>query len=161
MAATQYQLLYRYINEATNTVITNDMINDYNPTFEFAADGHPFANDADINAEDVKDELLTYGNNASNPKMNMFFAYCGTKKVYQYSGYFDSKQEYKNWKNAYCIYDVYQRIKLSPWMVHATYGSLEAALTKAKELIGMIGLENVKLIKLVKFDQFARIDHQQ
>lgn len=160
MATTKYQLLYRYINEATNTVITNDMANDYEMTFEFAADTHPFSHDGDIKAEEQKDKLLTSGNNAANPKMNMFFAYCGTKKIYQYSDYFDKRQESKNWQNAYCVFDVYQRIKLSPWMVNATYGSLEAALVRAKNLIGMIGIENVKLIKLVEFDQFVRIDHQ-
>ena len=46
---------------------------------------------------------------------------------------------------------------MSPWFVHATYSSLESALERAKLLVDMIGLENVKLIKLVPFDQFVKI----
>ena len=46
---------------------------------------------------------------------------------------------------------------MSPWFVHATYGSLEAALEKAKTLVDMLGIENIKLIKVVPFDQFIKI----
>ena len=46
---------------------------------------------------------------------------------------------------------------MSPWFVHATYGSLDAALDKARVLIDMIGFDNVKLIKIVPFDQFVKI----
>lgn len=57
----------------------------------------------------------------------------------------------------YAIKDQYRRIDSSPWSVHCTVGSLEAALTKAKKLVEMIGLENVKVIKLVAIDQFIKI----
>ena len=57
----------------------------------------------------------------------------------------------------YLIKDTYKRIQMSPWFVHATYGSLETALEKAKILVDMIGLENVKLVKIVPFDQFVEI----
>ena len=40
MAATKYQLLYRYINEATNTPITNDVSNEYIKTEEFYTIDH-------------------------------------------------------------------------------------------------------------------------
>ena len=57
----------------------------------------------------------------------------------------------------YAIKDQYRRIDSSPWLVNCTVGSLEAALIKAKKLIEMIGLENVKVIKLVTIDQFVKI----
>ena len=60
-------------------------------------------------------------------------------------------------EDPYLVIDTYKAIPMSPWFVHATYGSLEAALEKAKVLVDMIGLDNVKLIKIVPFDQFVKI----
>ena len=57
----------------------------------------------------------------------------------------------------YLIMDTYKRIKLSPWFVSCTSSSLEGAITKAKILVEMLGIENVKLIKIVPFDQFIKI----
>lgn len=57
----------------------------------------------------------------------------------------------------YLIKDTYKRIQLSPWFVNSTYGSLEAALEKAKILVDMVGISNVKLVKIVPFDQFVKI----
>ncbi len=57
----------------------------------------------------------------------------------------------------YLIMDTYKRIQLSPWFVNCTCGSLESALTKARLLVDMLGIENVKLIKVVPFDQFVKI----
>lgn len=57
----------------------------------------------------------------------------------------------------YLIKDTYKRIQLSPWFVNCTTCSLDAALTKAKILVDMIGLDNVKLIKIVPFGQFVKI----
>lgn len=58
----------------------------------------------------------------------------------------------------YLIKDVYKRIENSPWIINCTVGSLDAALEKAKKLIEMIGIENVKIIKVVPFDQFIKIN---
>ena len=57
----------------------------------------------------------------------------------------------------YLIKDTYKRIQLSPWFVNCTTCSLESAITKAKILVDMIGLDNVKLIKIVPFGQFVKI----
>ena len=67
-------------------------------------------------------------------------------------GHYEDTTEYP-----YLIIDTYKSIPMSPWFVHATYGSLEAALTKAKALVEMLGIENIKLIKVVPFDQFIKI----
>ena len=67
-------------------------------------------------------------------------------------GHYEDTVEYP-----YLVIDTYKAIPMSPWFVHATYGSLEAALTKAKVLVEMLGIENIKLIKTVPFDQFIKI----
>lgn len=329
MAATKYQVLYRYINEATNTAITNSMDNAYDPVCEFYTDpDHKiFSNSPNVQAEAVNEqqEMISYGNSSANPKTNMLFAYDGTKKIKHqkwveeatgyivrdytrikrglignqgdftkefttlnaatpedgglvvcteavmrkyfprtitvisdnsqadmgsgtnryYSeakankmitestffalstgGYGDhgqaSKTQYltdrwgdrigspfytgpvaigrntmANQHNTYSslfgspssdglyssvtitqaqiatvqipghyeevidapylIKDTYKRIQLSPWFVNYTCGSLEAAIDKARVLVDMLGMENVKVIKIVPFDQFIKI----
>lgn len=335
MAATKYQLLYRYISEATNTAITNSTINDYEKTEEIYTRDHKIESTDSMvqaEAEDEKEEMISYGNSPDNPKNDMVFAYDGTKKVRHtkwipeakgcfvvrdwqsldrnlignrgdyskdfitingespemggtvicrnlsinnkyfpstkiitvvndnsladkgtptnpyYSeakinnliteatffklntnGYGDHtnpsetvqiqtgtsygnpvygavaytgpvaiglnnmttcsrgyNSTWGSWSDnglyasvtinnkqietvdvpghyeetteyPYIIKDTYKRIQMSPWFVHATYGSLEAALERAKTLVDMIGLENVKLIKVVPFDQFVKI----
>jgi hypothetical protein len=330
MAATKYQVLYRYINEATNTAITNSMDNAYEPVCEFYTDpDHKiFSKNPTVQADAVnaQQEMISYGNSSTNPKTNMLFAYDGTKKIkhqkwieettgyvvrdytlikrssignqgdfskefttlnaatpedgglvvctkavfdkyFPYvtlkvvndnsladmgtasnpyysetrinnlikdatffslntSGYADhcspsktlsmkttyygdyatyftgpvaiggnamtvntgyggatiygqsnnnnlygdvtitEKQietttipgHYEDVVDApYLIKDTYKRIKLSPWFVNYTCCSLEAAITKARVLVDMLGMENVKLIKLVPFDQFVKI----
>lgn len=327
MAATKYQVLYRYINEATNTAITNSMENPYERVLEFYTDpDHKiFSTDPAVQAEavDEQQEMIAFGNSSENPKTNMLFAYDGAKKikhkkwVEEATGYIvkDWKQlkrssignqgdftkdfttlnaatpedggivvcsaralskyfqagniatsgrytsaqlnqmidDYSvfqlidsNWRAhaaspssytrysgkwsqgtsssvytgpiyvdttnsdfstisgynpggdnwgtttgvanqakasgtirliisdiettnipghyedvtdaPYLIMDTYKRIQLSPWFVHCTSGSLESSLAKARALVDMIGMENVKLIKIVPFDQFIKIN---
>jgi len=328
MAATKYQVLYRYINESTNTPITNDMSNEYQKVCEFYTDPNHkiFSTDLAVKADAMREqqEMITFGNSSDNPKTNMLFAYNGTQKinhqnwineqvgyvVRDWSGIRDrignqgdftkefttlgattpedggvvvctqsvmekycpsligvtsdnseadsgtrenpyytrakmekmiteatmfalnttgyeehvaasntvrlvinkwgDTQPYYNGPIAiegnamtthlgygsasvygqptaqnlysrvtitraqlkttlipghyeeateapYLIKDTYKRIQLSPWFVNSTYGSLEAALERAKTLVDMIGINNVKLIKLVPFDQFIKI----
>lgn len=57
----------------------------------------------------------------------------------------------------YYIKDAYEKINLSPWIQHSVHNSLESALTSARKLVSMIGIDNVKLIKYVPFDQFINI----
>ena len=57
----------------------------------------------------------------------------------------------------YIVKDNYKKIPLSPWILHSVHNSLESGLEKARKLVSMIGLENVKLIKTVPFDQFIKI----
>ena len=65
---------------------------------------------------------------------------------------YDSSESYP-----YIVKDCYERIKFSPWFVNSTCGSLEAAITKAKLLVDAVGIDNVKVIKNVPFDQFIKI----
>ena len=84
MAATKYQLLYRYINEATNIAITNESTEEYVPVREFYTMEHAiFSSDAQTKAaaEDEQQEMIANANDPSNIKTNMLFAFEGTKKV--------------------------------------------------------------------------------
>ena len=60
-------------------------------------------------------------------------------------------------KAPYLIKDNYKKIPLSPWILHSVHNSLESGLEKARVLVSMIGIDNVKLIKTVPFDQFIKI----
>ena len=60
-------------------------------------------------------------------------------------------------KAPYLIKDNYKRIPLSPWILHSVHNSLGSGLEKARTLVSMIGIDNVKLIKVVSFDQFVKI----
>lgn len=85
MAATKYQVLYRYVNEATNTPIVNSMESDYKAVCELYADPDHKIFSVDKADQDEalaeQQELISYGNSSENPKTNMLFAYDGTKKV--------------------------------------------------------------------------------
>ena len=85
MATTKYQVLYRYINEATNAAITNSTDNEYEAVCEFYVDpGHKiFSSEPTVQGEatDEQQAMISYGTNSENPKNNMLFAYDGTKKI--------------------------------------------------------------------------------
>lgn len=85
MSTTKYQLLHRYINEGTNTAITNSMDSKYAEAMEFYTDPDHMmfsTNEKDKAAAiDAQQAMISEGNSADNPKVNMIFAYDGTKKI--------------------------------------------------------------------------------
>lgn len=85
MATTRYQLLHRYMNEGTNTAITNTMTAKYEETMEFYTDpDHRIFSTNELDkaaAIDAQQEMISEGNSGDNPKANMIFAYDGTKKI--------------------------------------------------------------------------------
>lgn len=86
MAATKYQVMYRYMNEAVNSPITNSTIEEYQETCEFYTDDHRIYTGTDYEKsvdETEKQEIVLYGTNPANPKTDMIFVYNGTKKVYR------------------------------------------------------------------------------
>lgn len=156
MAATQYMILYRSINPNTNLPITNDPINEYEPVLEFYNAHHKMyagSQQQQDEAFDEQQEIIMTASDVNNPKFDMFFAYDGTKKVKHWG----INKSDKHSEEPYAIMDTYKRIPLSPWFTNCVTGSLDTALEKAKKLVGMIGIDNVKVIKLVSFDQFLKI----
>lgn len=104
MAATQYQILCRYINETTNTPVTNDLHFEYEPVCEFYTDPYHklFAGNEIEKSEaiDEQQELISFGNSSENPKNNMIFAYDGTKRI-RHKRWYPEADGYvvKDWQN--------------------------------------------------------------
>lgn len=73
-------------------------------------------------------------------------------KTYQIPGHWE-----ESFETPYVIHDVYEKVAQEPWFPYCTEHSLEKALEKAKALVDKIGLENVKLVKVVPTDQFLKI----
>lgn len=150
MAATQYMILYRLFNEDINQPITNDPSLTYNPVCEFYTQCHKLYNGSEKQKDEAYQEQQEMLLNAMNSSAtNMFFVFDGAKKI-RHKGV--NGEEHT--EDAYLIKDTYKRINGSPWLTHCVCASLEAALTKAKTLCSMIGIENVKLIKVVAYDQY-------
>lgn len=84
MAATKYQVLYRYTNPNSNQLLTNDVESNYNRVFEFYHDEHKIAvglDDEILDANNEKSNLIIQGNNTANDNYNMLFKFTGTKRI--------------------------------------------------------------------------------
>jgi len=111
------------------------------------------------------------GNNTTRRTISMYSStvtsVCSTEEMFMYGVFTITKEQvltgvipghYEDVNSyPYLIKDTYKRIQLSPWFVNCTTCSLDAALEKAKILVDMVGLDNVKLIKIVPFGQFVKI----
>lgn len=153
MAATQYMIMYRLFNEDINQPITNDPSLTYEPVCEFYTQHHKLYSGSEVQKDEAyqaQQELLL--NAMSSDATNMFFAFDGTKK-FKHVGVDGSE----HLEDPYMVKDTYKRINGSPWLTHCVCSSLDAALIKAKTLCGMIGMENVKVIKVVAYDQSLKI----
>jgi hypothetical protein len=73
-------------------------------------------------------------------------------KTYEIPGHWEESSEVP-----YIIHDKYEKVAQEPWFPYCTTRSLESALEKAKALVEKIGLENVKLIKVVPISQFLKL----
>lgn len=83
MAATEYQVLYRYINKNSNTLVTNETEEKYNAVFDLYHDQHKIeigTADQIIEADAEKQNQIIEGNLSTNPNYNMLFKYTGTKR---------------------------------------------------------------------------------
>ena len=54
-------------------------------------------------------------------------------------------------------YERMRRIDMTPWFLYATCASLNVAMTKAGELVNLIGKDNVMNVKGVSLDQYIEI----
>lgn len=73
-------------------------------------------------------------------------------KTYKIPGHWEESSDIP-----YAIHDKYEKVAQEPWFPFSTEHSLEKALEKARGLVEKIGLENVKLVKVVPTDQFLKI----
>lgn len=58
----------------------------------------------------------------------------------------------------YAICDTYERIEQTPWFILSTHSSLTSALEKARAVVKSVGIDNVKIIKVVPTEQFVKIN---
>lgn len=84
MAATKYQILYRFINPNANQFVTNDSKEEYEQILELYHDEHKI-NDTNkeikLEAENEKSKLIIDGNNTANDNYSMLFKFTGTKRI--------------------------------------------------------------------------------
>ena len=73
-------------------------------------------------------------------------------KTYKIPGHWEESSE-----TPYAVHDMYEKVAQEPWFPYSTEHSLEKALEKARTLVEKIGLENVKLVKVVPTDQLLKI----
>lgn len=84
MAATKYQVLYRYVNPKSNQFITNDTNEGYKKVFEFYNDKHKVeigTPDENLSASNEKTDMIIEGNNTANNNYNMLYKFAGTKRI--------------------------------------------------------------------------------
>jgi len=72
-------------------------------------------------------------------------------QTYEIPAHYESVAEYP-----YLICDTYERIEQSPWFILSTHASLQSALEKVKAIVKTVGIDNVKLMKIVPTDQFIK-----
>lgn len=94
----------------------------------------------------------------SNPKYDMVFMYDGLAYAESRTGESDYLATAAQGKQLpYLYYDKMKRVKLDPWFLLSTHASLQAAMTKAKNLVNILGKEGVKIGKVVPLDQYIEI----
>lgn len=178
MAATQYQIFCKYYHASVNKIVNN-----LDKTQWVQAEDNPNRNNFStaksipgiencwirpedgLNGSDGRkraakldnqfNEIITDETNASNPKYDMVFIYDGITSV---TG--SEKINTSGSNNAsppIVYYERMKRISVTPWFLYATCASLNAAMTKATELVGIIGKENVIIGKVVSLDQYIEI----
>lgn len=57
----------------------------------------------------------------------------------------------------YVYYEKFKRFEFSPWFVYANCGSLKQAMTKAEELVNIVGIDNLIIGKVVDLTQYIEI----
>lgn len=108
-------------------------------------------------------QLIIDESNANNPKYDMIFMYDGIGHI-TFPGYDgDPTKVNKNPPDndttiaPEIYFERMKRIKLDPWFLYATYASLKSVMSKAEELVNILGKDAVKIGKVVPLDQYIEI----
>ena len=138
------------------------------------------------NAKSIDIDFYTYvidETQAENPKYDMIFMYDGISHI-EYPGWpknWDklTKEQKNKWMTKYenadesvtdlnpepscshinpeIYYERMKRVKIDPWFLHSTHASLNSAMSKAKELVNLLGKNAVKIGKIVPLEQYIEI----
>lgn len=104
--------------------------------------------------------------NVANPKYDMVFMYDGMadtdeqplELINKNSPVPDVNPNPNDGKEIpYLYYDKMKRVELDPWFLYSTHSSLTSAIEKAKTLVGILGIEGIKIGKVVSLDQYIKI----
>lgn len=103
-------------------------------------------------------EYVIEENAATNPKFDMVFVYDGVAYGESRTGKSDYNPAPDDDKQIpYVYYDRMKRIQFDPWFLFSSHASLNSAMIKAKELVNILGKENVKIGKVVPLEQYVEI----
>lgn len=103
-------------------------------------------------------EYVIEENAATNPKFDMVFVYDGVAYGESRTGKSDyNPPEDDDKQIPYVYYDRMKRIQFDPWFLFSSHASLNSAMIKAKELVNILGKENVKIGKVVPLEQYVEI----
>lgn len=102
-----------------------------------------------------KYQIVIDESQASNPKYDMVFMYDGIASITG-EGILNAPTNNTAGK-PYLHYERMKRIKLDPWFLYSSHGSLRSAMTRANQLINIMGKDAVKIGKVVALDQYIEI----
>ena len=102
--------------------------------------------------------IITEETKPTNPKYEMIFMYEGLGKEEADKNVYNENPANTNAQiTPYVYYDNMKRVEISPWFFYAQYGSLNAAMNKAAELVNIMGTDGVMVGKDVALEQFIEI----
>lgn len=103
-------------------------------------------------------QIITEETKPTNPKYDMIFMYEGLGKVEADRNVYNENPANVNAQiTPYVYYDNMKRVEISPWFFYAQYASLKAAMTKAAELVNIMGTDGVMIGKDVDLKQYIEI----
>ena len=102
-----------------------------------------------------KYQIVIDESQASNPKYDMVFMYDGIASITG-EGILNAPTS-NTASKPYLHYERMKRIKLDPWFLYSSHGSLRSAMTQANQLINIMGKDAVKIGKVVALDQYIEI----
>ena len=102
-----------------------------------------------------KYQIVIDESQASNPKYDMVFMYDGIASITG-EGILNAPTSNTAGK-PYLHYERMKRIKLDPWFLYSSHGSLRSAMTRANQLVNIMGKDAVKIGKVVSLDQYIEI----
>lgn len=125
------------------------------PDDAFTNDTHGTFKKAAAILDQEKYQIVVDESSANNPKYDMVFMYDGIANVTGEALLHAPANS--NTGKPYLYYERMKRIKLDPWFLYSSHGSLNSAMSRAKQLINILGKDAVKIGKVVALDQYIEI----
>lgn len=114
--------------------------------------------EAKIKRDTANQNLIVEQTRFTNPKFNMIFMYDGIGKCTADKNVYNPNLSNQNPQVIpYVYYDNMKRVECNPWFFYEQFGSLQAAMTRASELVNIFGKGNVLIGKEVALDQYIDI----